>query len=79
MKFFNLNNYILVNITEYGWEHLLKDSGQNYITHCILPYKQTIDGVDYYKLQAHQVITLWGNACWMTTPCPLSMTILIPE
>lgn len=79
MKTFNLNNFILVQITEYGWEHLNKEELPDYITHCILPREQIIDGVKYYKLQAHTVIELFGKATWMTHRCPINVNILIPE
>jgi len=81
MKEFNLNNYILVEITEYGWKCLkesLSDS-EGYIKHCILPYQQVIDGKDYYKLQAHQVIKLFGKYMYMSWPIPILPNILIPD
>lgn len=79
MKSFNLNNKILVQITDYGWSELLKHHGQKYIDVCITPYKKIINNVDYYELQAHNIITLWDKSLWWTHPCPISPVILIPE
>jgi len=64
MKTFNLNDYIYIEITELGWMHLKKtltspiQKADEYIKHCITPYKKVIDGKDWYRLQAHQVFSL---------------------
>lgn len=79
MKTFNLNEKILITITEYGWEQAKKHIGEDYIKHCIIPYKTTIEGIDYYKMQAHQIITIWGKSVWWSYPCPIGINILIPE
>lgn len=79
MKTFNLNNFILIQITEYGWEHLNNKVLPDYITHCILPNEQIINGIKYYKLQAHTVIELFGKAKWMNHPHLIDVNILIPE
>lgn len=79
MQKFNLNSYILVQITEYGWKHLLETVGQEYINHCIKPYYTFIDNTEYYKLQAHSVITLFGTAIFAVNPHPIEANILIPD
>lgn len=40
MKTFNLNDYILVQITEYGMSELIKQRGREYFNASILPYKK---------------------------------------
>lgn len=78
MKRFNLNNYILIQITEYGWEYLHKNYEAGYITHCIVAYREEIEGEAWYKLQAHEVISLFGNALWIASHSPISTNILVP-
>lgn len=60
MKKFNLNDYFYIQITEKGWKHLKETVGNDYIKHCINTesYKKTIGGEVWYKLQAHQVMSL---------------------
>lgn len=79
MKKFNLNDSVLVTITEYGFKHLLETLGQNYIDICILPKKVIVDGLIYYKLQAHDIPSLFGKAIWFTQPHPIGINILIPD
>ena len=76
---FNLNEYILVNITEYGWEELSKTKRPEFIEHCIKAKKQVVNGTDYYKLQAHFVIDTFGSMLWLSFPAPLHPVILIPN
>lgn len=80
MKTFNLNNYILVEITEYRFECLRKDEfiTESYIKYCILPYKEIVEGKEYYKLQAHHVMNLFGKHMIMSWPTPILPNILIP-
>jgi hypothetical protein len=78
MKKFNLNDYILVQITEYGMSELLKQNGQDFITHCILPRKKVINGEDWYRLQAHNIPDWFGNMLWFSNPAPIKPDILIP-
>lgn len=58
MKKFNINNYVHIQITDYGWEHLYDTLTEGYIQHSIAPYKVVIDDVTWYKLQMHQVFEL---------------------
>jgi len=58
MKKFNINDYIYIQITNEGWEHLLKTVGRGYIQSCIKQYKVEIDNEIWYKLQAHSVFEL---------------------
>lgn len=80
---FNLNDYILVEITAYGWDQLKKyeeASGNNgFVKHCIINHKEIVDGKDYYKLQAHFVITTFGEMTFATYPAPIGINILIPK
>lgn len=75
---FNLNDYILVQITEYGMTELRKQVGQEYINVCITPNKKIIDGVVWHKLQAHEIPSLFGRMLWFTHPCPINSNILVP-
>lgn len=58
MKKFNINHNICIQITDEGWKHLKKTVGDDYIKHCIKPYKTEIENETWYKLQAHQVFDL---------------------
>jgi len=79
-KKFNLNNYILVKITEYGWNELKKRSyGEGYINHCIMPRKKIINNEEWFELQTHEVISLFGDMVWATSPAPLEVMIMINE
>jgi hypothetical protein len=78
MKKFNLNDYILVQITEYGMTELIKQVGDDFMKHSITPYKKVIDGEVYYKLQAHQIPDLFGRMLWFSFPCPINPVILVP-
>ena len=62
MTKFNINDYILVQITDIGWNHLNKTVGKEYIEACIIPYKQVINNKDWYRLQAHNVMSLLGES-----------------
>lgn len=76
---FNINDYVLVEITEYGWEHLKKTVGNDYITHCILSYEETINGRKWYKLQGHQMITLFGKLSFVDPPIKMNIKIEVTE
>lgn len=60
---FNLNRYILIQITDHGWNCLKKSliEPEEYIKHCILPYKVEHKGEEWFKLQAHNVMSLFGK------------------
>jgi hypothetical protein len=74
---FNLNDYILVQITDYGWSHLAREVGDSYIQNCIVPYATIIDGEEWYRLQGHQVITLFGNALFCASSVPIKSNVKI--
>ncbi len=82
MQKFNLNDEILVQITDYGWEQLYKQESDTnnvgYVEHCIKAHEEIIDGEKWYRLQAHRVITDFGNMIFATFPSPLKPQILIP-
>lgn len=58
MKQFNINNYWYIQITEKGWDHLRKTNTENYIDYCILTRQVIINSIEYYRLQAHEVMSL---------------------
>lgn len=72
---FNLNNYVLVQITEYGWSKLKETVDDDYINHCILDNVVVIDTEKWYKLQGHEMITLFGKMLFMAQPCPININI----
>ena len=72
---FNLNNYVLVQITEYGWDHLNKTVGESYIKNCIEPYRQQINNEHWWKLQGHQMIELFGGAIFISSQFPIKSNI----
>ena len=57
MKTFNINDYIYIQITYLGFEHLKKTFGDDYIKHCITTNKKIINSETWYKLQAHNVFS----------------------
>ena len=62
MKKFNINDYIYIQITEKGWQHLKKTVEQDYIDACIIPQKVEIYGEIWYRLQTHNIFDLFeGN------------------
>ncbi len=44
MKKFNINEYVYIQITKDGWEHLRNTVGQDYIEACVLINKVEING-----------------------------------
>lgn len=90
---FNLNDYVLVQITEYGWEHLLKEKHDIFAdirvgnpaetlgelrTRVIKKSAQRIDGETWYEMQAWEVLKYFGSATLATHPTPILSNILIP-
>lgn len=59
MKKFNINHYIYIQITDYGWKHLEKTVGDEYIKFCIENKKIEINNEIWYKLQMHEAISLF--------------------
>lgn len=59
MKKFNINDEVLIHITEKGWIHLRKYVGKDYMKNCIEPRKKVIDNKDYYELQLWTVFDLF--------------------
>ena len=56
---FNLNDYVYIQILSEGWVHLHKTVGKEYIQNCILCQAVKIEGEVWYKLQMHEVLTLF--------------------
>lgn len=55
---FNITKYMYIQITDKGHQYLKETVGDEYIKHCITPYKVTIDNEIWYKLQCHQAFEL---------------------
>lgn len=75
MKTFNLNDYLFVQITEYGWERLKETVGDSYIENCIKQYETIIDGDIWYKMQGHHMITLFGDMLFCASHSPIKPNI----
>jgi len=61
LRKFNVNDYVYIQITEDGWNHLNKTLKPEYIKHCILPKKVVIseyDDIPWYRLQLHEVMSI---------------------
>lgn len=48
-----------IQITDAGWKHLQNTVGESFIKHCILSHEESIDGETWYKLQTHEVFSLF--------------------
>jgi hypothetical protein len=56
---FNINDHILIKITEAGWKHLRATLDEDYIKHCIISRRVIIDDNEvWFRLQAHSVFEL---------------------
>lgn len=78
MKKLNINDKVLVQITDYGWCWLYEKKGIDFIKRCVKSHKKVIDGVEYYELQLHQIIDLFGGRVHPSNKWPIKMEILIP-
>lgn len=76
---FNLNNYILIQITDYGWKQLEKRYVTNpgFIEHCIKAKKKVVNDKEYYRLQAHFVMETFGELITGSIPTPVLPEILM--
>lgn len=74
---FNLNDYVLVQLTEKGKKKVIESAGQEYFDSVIKPKETIIGDTTYYKLQAHQLMSLWEPADWLIAFGPIEPTILI--
>lgn len=74
---FNLNNYIFVQITQYGKEWLIDNSGMDFWENVIESRKVIIDGEEWYELQAHNIPDYFGAAVWAFSPAPIKSNILV--
>ena len=59
MKRFNINDYMYVQITKDGWEHLSKTVGDEYVKHCVSARETVVNGETWYRLQCHEVFCLF--------------------
>lgn len=74
---FNLNEDIFVEINPKGWEYLKSTVGDEYVESCIMNRKTIIDDKEYYRLQAHSVIDLFGGCIHDSINVPINPNILI--
>lgn len=83
MKSFNLNHYILVQITDYGWAELEKyeqKSGNiGFAQHCVRAKKEIVNGKEYYRLQAHFVMQTFGHCLYCYNISPINSNVLVPK
>ena len=56
---YNINAYMYIQITNFGFGHLYKTVGKDYVDVCIETKKIIIEGKTWYKLQCHHVFTLF--------------------
>jgi len=59
MKKFNINEYMYIQITQKGWQHLKKTVGEDYINTCIKSRELQINNEAWYRLQCHNVFDLF--------------------
>lgn len=59
MKNFNINEFMYIQISSNGWDHLKRTHGDEYIAACIKHREIIIDNEIWYKLQCHQVFDLF--------------------
>jgi hypothetical protein len=64
MKQFNINDYIYIQITEEGWAHLAKTVSKCYVENCIKDNRIKIKNDIWYKLQCHEVFSLFPIRLW---------------
>jgi len=76
MKKFNTNDYVYIQITEAGWEHLKKTVGGDYINAYIKPRLKVINAEIWYKLQCHALFEHLPNTNGKTLFKP---TIMIDD
>lgn len=61
MKTFNINSYILIQITEAGWQHLRSTYSEEQIETRVRRKKVFIAGDTWYRLQCHVVFDLFNK------------------
>lgn len=59
MKSFNINNYILIQITDDGWKHLEGRFKKDYMDTCVKNREVVIEGESWYRLQLWYVFELF--------------------
>lgn len=76
-KTFNINSYMYVKLTDFGKQKIIEKCGYGYFEHCIEINKQD-DG--YYKLQAHEVMSLFGEYLFCgTRNLPFDLNVYFDE
>jgi len=78
MKEFSLNKDIYVQITTYGWAHLHENFDKSF-TDAIVANRTIIDDREWYRVQAHTVITLFGGCSFSGTRHPIKPIIKLSE
>lgn len=75
----SFHNYVLVQITDYGWEYLQRSYSDNFIEKYIRANAFLIDGEVWYKIRAVSVFDWFGSAVWNEPPWPLKNEILLTD
>lgn len=75
---FNLNDEVLVQITDYGWGALAKKNTERFIENCIRSRKEMVNGEEYYRFQASFVIETFGEMVFCANVHPINSNILVP-
>lgn len=60
----NINEYMYIQITDQGWQHLKATVGQEYIKNFIETRKVIINNEGWYKLQCKDVVDLLPANYW---------------
>jgi hypothetical protein len=78
---FNLNDYVLIQITEEGFRALERKYARHtaFVDICIRDKREVIDGKEYYRLQAHSVMQYFGDIIGTYNPGHISTNILVPS
>lgn len=73
---YNVNNYMLVKLTNYGKELIIKKYGYEYFVTCVESKKQN-DG--YYELQCHEIMHYFGEHCYNGCRLPFEPIVYFDE
>ncbi len=73
---YNLNNYIYVELTDYGKQLIISENGYDYFNILIERNKQK-DGL--YKLQMHDFMRLLGNHLFNGCKMPCKPTVYFDD
>lgn len=78
-KGFNINDYVLVKLTDVGRKIHLEYSGSFHLERYGIEYTAPeVDGYGYSKFQLWELMHIFGNNCYNGCDLPFETTILIP-